>query len=515
MAYRKLRIVPTQSDPLTEAQNLLDFRIPANLKVEADKSYVSVFCKVSTSDVNQAAADGTGTAASQQFSGGKGVYNVGVVVNTGSAGNQNYPAVKSVSLVKNAHLISANKGNVEHLRDVNKLRLALESLENTFQVEDDQAHVQLGRLDDKAWGCISPLIMTGAASYGQFATYVEKEIRIPLKDIFNICSNNNLDTGYLGALDMHLEMDMSRVVFSSLYNTNNNAFVGANGFGVCDDDATAGDKNSLTLTKAYDFMTHTEECPFYLGQKIQITAGTIQIAAAPGGPQDLSNYERIITGISHVNNKVILGLDQTLGTAQAAGILGVRIRPLAPPDTAPNITTLSFNRSELVLRVNDSADNESGYEYTTYTLEKDQGGGATSFSKQYECEPESINLMITTPLHAGGILSNLRQNSQRISINNKETTNRDVHRHTPLYNAMLNRYSLNSNIEVKNLAQTKNKINYASATPASHDNPNTEMAIYEPLPQTPQLKLVNVEMNMDAARTLNEINLFKEVVRTI
>ena len=41
------------------------------------------------------------------------------------------------------------------------------------------------------------------------------------------------------------------------------------------------------------------------------------------------------------------------------------------------------------------------------------------------------------------------------------------------------------------------------------------MWIYEPLPQTPDLKLVNIEMTMDAARPLRDVNIFKEVVRTI
>ena len=505
MAYRKLRIISTQSDPITADQNLLDFRIPSNLKVEADKSYISLFCKMATTDDQPAAADGTGSANSQQYGGGNGVYNLDVACDVGGG---SFVSAPSVSFVKNAHLISSNKGNVEHLRDVNKLRMSLHSLENSYQEDNDTAHIESGRLNDKAWGLVSPFIQTGHPDYGLGASYLEKELRIPLKSIFNICKGS-LDTGYLGACDLHLEMDASRINAIDSFNTEVAVFTGANGYGEVDDNTTLGDVSSITLSKEYARIGRREELPFYIGMKILFTAGNIELA---GGVQSLVNFERIITQISHVNNKVILGLNLTLGTSVGAGLTGVKVRPLDPPAGG---TTLNINRAELILRTNDSLPNENGYEYTTYTLEKDQGGGATSFSKQYECEPESINLLVHTPETAGGLLSNLRQDKQRVSINNKETTNRDVNRHTPLYNSQLNRYALNSGIMVKSLAQTKNKIDYDSATPSLHDNPNSEMWIYEPLPQTPDLKLVNIEMTMDAARPLRDVNIFKEVVRTI
>lgn len=499
MAEKKIRLLPVQAEKLDANSNLLDIDIPAGMVVRNSKSYLSLLVEVSTTDTNT-------TANLPVDSGGVGVYNVEACIQTGnsSTGTDFVKRMTPIALVKNATLISENKGMLENIRDVNKLRLSQQSLNMDFQDNRGENHIGFGE-QVKLWGFISPFIEKGDRDNGiQAQKIAEKEVRIYLKDIFNLFQgNNDVSTNYLGKTRLHLELDINRLVGKSCYNNvaNDEIFSDADGYGEVDDSAVAGDLTVLTLSKVY-LHDNLDEVPFYEGQKISVVSGTLDGA-------NMANRVRTITNIDFNGTKFLLTVDEALGTIAAAGIVDIVIKPLEPATIS-----VSINRSELVIQESQNKGG-AGYNYTTYTTEKDTGGQSVEFNRQYEVEPEAINLLVHTSNTEGGLLSTLRPDKVRVSINNEPTTNRDVGRHTPLYYNRLIRYMLNQGKQIKSLSQDHpERLSGAGETTESE---NAEAWIYEPLPQTGDMKLVELDITARGAgaNSVRDVVLFKEVVRSV
>lgn len=510
MSLRKVRILPVQSDNLTADNNLIDLHIPPGGIYDASQSYISLIGKLAT------------TTAGPQ---GNGVHNLDVFINRGAPGDNDGTAynaptgsrelLPSVALVKNAVMVSQNKGLVENLRDVNKLRIAQKSYQQTQQEKIGNAHTQFGGFQNKPWGYLSGQINYGNVVFGQGAAYIEKEVRIPLKDIFNVCEVNNLDTNYLGDCHIHLEMDMQRLKIHNAYKLDNNCFTagdpaGRIGFGVVDNNATAGVITQVALSRKY-FHQHMSDVPWFAGQVVELlaTKGTVD-GVAPVAGQGKS----IITLITFGNDQVLLtlspGIDAS-ATTNAGGFVGVALIPSQPDTKAYNISKV-----EMVLVENENAPSMSGgLDYTTYTTEKDNGGNVESFNRQYETEAEATNLLVhlATP---SGLFSNARPDEVRVTINNEQTTSRDIIKNHSIAYDRYNKLALNSGQEVKSLAQgVRIKVNAQAEQEVSQFR---EMElILESLPNTGKMNLVELDLVKGAGgpHNIQDITLFKEVNRSV
>jgi len=402
-------------------------------------------------------------------------------------------------------LVSANKGLVENIRDVNKLRCSEESWNTSYSEEQGKSYTQIGRVSKYAWGYISETLDKGNKDYGEKAVQLDKEIRIPFNDIFNICKNGNvpLDTNYLGKTTLHLEIDVDRLLVDDCYGDNAN-FINPNGYGlITDDTTTTGDITGIALSRSFFQQGAEAELPFYLGQKITVDAGTIDGASIIGRSRTI---ERIGLG----GQSFLLTLDQPLGTTTGAGtgMLGVKIIPEVPAGN-PTITILG---AEMVA-CESSMGNQNGYNYTTWTTEKDSGGGSSNFNRQYEIEPEAINMMVHLSNDSNGLLSNTRPEKSRVSINNEPTTNRDVGVHTPLFYNRYDRWALNNGTNAHKLDFGKSLRNLPQPLQNDSNVVDLESWVFEPLPATAQQKLV--ELDLQASRTIKDIVIFKQVVRQI
>lgn len=513
MSLRKVRILPTQAENLTADNNLLDLHIPGGGNYDASQSYISLIGKLSTT-----------TAGGQ----GSGIHNLDTYINRGAPADNDGTALDapvgsrdllpSVALVKNAVMISQNKGLVENLRDVNKLRIAQKSYQETVQEKIGNAPTQFGAVQNKPWGYLSSLINPGVEAFGEKAVYIEKEIRIPLKDIFNVCEVNNLDTNYLGSVHIHLEMDMERLKIHNAYTLDNTPFTNGTpaqrrGFGVLDDDATNGQITAVNCARKY-FHQHIGDCPFYEGQVVELAEGTVGGVAVVAGA---GTGKSVITQISFANDQVILGLNPGINaTAGGGGFTGCKLVP-SPPTTK----AFTISKVEMVMVENENAPSMSdGLEYTTYTTEKDNCGNVETFNRQYETEPEAINLLVhlATP---SGLLSNVRPQAVRVSINNEQTTNRDIVKNSSVALDRYNKLALNSGQEVKSLAQGPRLKVTAGDTDKVSDVNETEL-ILESLPQTGKMNLVELDIVKGGAGTpgvgphnLQDLTLFKEVNRRV
>tara|TARA_R110000803_G_scaffold46302_1_gene97275 strand:+ start:8539 stop:10008 length:1470 start_codon:yes stop_codon:yes gene_type:complete len=489
MSEKKIRILPVQSGNITSSSNLIDINIPANMLVDCNKSYISLSVRINTTDANTVANLPT-------HSGGEGVYNHGCVIGTNEPLDYN---LKSVGLIKNATLVSSNKGMIENIRDVNKLRCSQESWDTSFTEEQGNSFNQIGRVSKYAWGYISETLDKGNKDFGIHASQLDKEIRIPINDIFNICKGNvPLDTNYLGKTSIHLELDAYRLVSDNCYGEDN-VFIDAQGYGLVKTDATAGALTSIVLSKLYLQQNAEAELPFFIGQKIEVDSGTLDGV-------DISGYTRIITAIGLGGNEVLLTLDESLGTVAAAGLVACKITP------AEATSTLTILGAEMVL-CESSSSNQNGYRYTTYTTEKDSGNGSTSFNRQYEIEPEAINMMVHTSNVSNGLLSSTLPEKTRVTINNEQTTNRDVGVHTSLYYNRFDRWALNNGTVAHKLDFGKSQRQLPNPITNDFNSPNLESWIFEPLPSTVSQKLV--ELDISASNGIKDLIIFKEVIRQI
>lgn len=492
--YVRINANQTHSITPTSTQNLLDLDIPAGRNYNLDKSYVALNARISTTDTNPNAGGNN--------SGGAGIYNVGIAINNGIAVGDYYP---NVALVKHAQLVSEKKGQVESLRDVNKLRLSLEDIGVSEREKMGKLHrSMMGCINDRPWGSKGNFVDYGNNLTGEGASYKDHEIKIPLKDIFNVGKMANFDTSYLGQTRVHLELDNTRMTGFELYSTTADDFeANDNGYGqVRDNDSDGVQATNLVLERNY-LNDGIADQPFYKGQKIQVNF-------TMNGNAPVTDAERIITGISKIGNLIQITVDTTLGLINNAqgGLTACTIKPCPANTINPVIKT-----AQLVLYENQNAPPQSDkMVYTTYTQEKDNGNGVNTFSRQYELEPESLNMLIHLPAD-GGLNSSIRPENYRIVINNKETTNRDVFRHTPIYNNRIVRYGLNSNLPIKNLAQGTHFLTFSRHNNGDSMDDNNNSYIYEPLPITDRMKLVQI--SLDSTTGLREVNIFKEVSKML
>ena len=510
MSLRKVRILPVQSDNLTTDNNLIDLHIPPGGIYDASQSYISLIGALKTT-----------TAGGQ----GNGIHNVDVFVNRGAPADNDGTAynaptgsrelLPSVALVKNAVMISQNKGLVENLRDVNKLRIAQKDYQESLEEKIGNSHTQFGAFQNKPWGYLSSGVNPGNESFGEGAAYIEKEIRIPLKDIFNVCEVNNLDTNYLGDVHIHLEMDMQRLKVHNAYKLNLDCFtVGTPaqrvGFGVIDDNATNAVITQVALSRKY-FHQHAGDCPFYANQVVELQAGK---GTVDGVAVAVGQGKSIITALTFGNDQVLLTLNPGIdasATTNAGGFVGVALIPSEPATKAYNISKV-----EMILIENENAPSMSGgLDYTTYTTEKDNGGNVESFNRQYETEPEAVNLLVHLA-SPSSLLSNARPDEVRVSINNEQTTSRDIVKNHSIAYDRYNKLALNSGQPVKSLAQgPRVKVNNSAVQEMSVIR-ETEL-ILESLPNTGKMNLVELDINKGGGgvHNIQDITLFKEVNRSI
>ena len=489
------RINSQQSENITSTQNLLDFHIPSGEVYDLSKSHVAVRVKPTTATT---APDANTTTA---------IFNTDVVFNNAnSAAPDNGSYVSSVAIVKNAHMNSERAGRIEELRDVNKLRLYQKSTEKNEEDEmKDQTFNLMGCRDAEAFGSISPLIQATAEDQtdntGEASKVLEKEVRIPLKDILNVGNAKMFDTNRLGRCHLNLELDIDRLSANNdnfdqdFYTTNNN--------GACDDDADGGEKTSLTLSKVYN-MDYQEHLPFYVGMPVEWKEGTL------GGNPVAANTRREITNIqiNTANGKVTLTFKSSWGAGATANV------KIGPVDSGDLTSSFTMNQAQIVLHAvgrDKLGPMPDKIEFTKYSLEKDNANGRTAFRRNYEVEPDCVNMLVLLPKVSEGKLSDLVFEDFRVSVDNELLTNRNVFKDTQLYYDRLERYMKNQGKPLKNMLgkEYDNKIVNAGNAESSNGQENLIHAISEPMPVTQNMKLVELEIN--AAAGVQDVLLYKEI----
>lgn len=129
--------------------------------------------------------------------------------------------------------------------------------------------------------------------------------------------------------------------------------------------------------------------------------------------------------------------------------------------------------------------------YTTYTLEMVPLGAVQYFNQQYELEPKTINTIMLTPQNGNFTSVQDHLATYRISLDNEDTTNRDVPIHTGLHYAMLEDGLQRSGFKLVN---------------------GGYVAIVQPVKSSMKYTRYQVNLTASQAMTAKTIYLFKEII---
>lgn len=159
-------------------------------------------------------------------------------------------------------------------------------------------------------------------------------------------------------------------------------------------------------------------------------------------------------------------------------------------------------------------------QYATYKNEEDNGNGLTTFSRQYNVEPECFNLYVCLPDSALGDLwstmtGGIQYDSYRIRSDNVDLTDRDIEVYSALYNDRIAMTLLNANLQLKSLNPYIMDVKNAYYNNRIRGTPPT-VFLGNPLPQTPTNKLVQLTINGDSTLGgVNSVQLYKQVFKSI
>ncbi len=513
----------------TPVHKLVDFTIPSGGQYDLSKSYININMEA----VNAAyagTADSDGVVAPTQGATDTAFYNNDIVLETNTANNNNYNASCS-TLVRNADLFSQNKGMVESIRSVNKLRSVLWNFENdgpemhggldkfgTFQGRRGKGNATSSLLQIIG----SNVNVAGTPDTGLKAEARSRDFRIPLSDLFGV-GNAMWNGDYFGDTQIHLELTPQNLRVAVLGGSERTDGMngGAPFFGQCKEYSAAAGSGQLAtgdelgrgafpLVTTLTYNDFALNMPFYVGQAISV-AYTISGVGA------------------RTSHNVIEAIEYNEGTNNAVnpgGSGSVRIYTRTPcftattavDATAININALlstaannqiRINKAELVLNERFDIKGPEGLDYITYSTEETQGRNATNYNKQIIVEPNAHNLIIAHSKE-GQIACDQAWTDYRLAVNNVDVCgNREVAYSKPLHSDRLLRF-------FQNRGQTPHNMSLRLLDGHNQEQGATNQSkfypILETLPITENSKTVSIELN---AADVQDIAFFKEITRSI
>ncbi len=490
------QIVKIQSNQTSFDQsgtkNNVDFDIPPGLgNLNLANSYVSIVLKPEVKVTGGTADD---------------ITNPMVGYNRFDGANPQLVIPDTAALVRNVFMSSQIKGKLEDIRHVDVLKNTLACYNRDVADIDGQVN----KLLDYQRTQLCPVqnvneIQKDAGKVSQGGK--SQEIVIPLKNLMNVCKTEAYDTDRMGNTRLHLEMNFDRLVsdtdailredLGAGVMQNKSGHISADGFGGNLFDVLAGAPGGLvsagagtninTLLSNVVFRSE-EKNPYYIGQPLRVRSsdnaadvGTYvnrdqqlrvinveKVAAAAGSA---SGFRVRLTLSGNVNSAALANTREVRGTGGGAG-------------SAPTITfcdpttlvrqTLQFERIELVAYVNNSGEQApSSLAYSMFLSEEDNFSPSSSFQRVYYIPPAVKNVYVmffgnavadfrgagqgltAAQVAAKSVLRSSQPNltQYRITIDNKEVTDRPVVMDSPIHYDMISKVYLNNAQKLKSILQ--------------------------------------------------------------
>ena len=401
--------------------NLCDFVIPnmAGTLIDMSKSYIA-FDSVITPAEDQAL-----NATWEMQTHGAEIFNV-----------------PTSALVRNAS-ISNDRGQVESIRRCDTLSCALWSLTQTAESQKSDmnsfAVYQDGRGTNNYTSFNLDAVRNNAENNGtvtasgltNVSRNLNRDIKIPLKDIFGVGNTTDYSTQNFGETRLHIETNFKNLKSKVLGGEENTSLMfsqTAHYGGIDPTTQPANTNNLVSLESSGTFEDFDYNYPFFVNQQV--------ICQATGnGAQNITETRTIIALNYQADNtanpptksgKMTITLDSSLydNSANASAVIWSTFLVRAKVD---QVCTNTINKAELVLYTKpDDGNAPESLTFPTYTTEEDNAVGLTSFAKSYICEPQADAVLIACCPN-GSILPVRSIASYRYAVDQVEQTgNRSI-----------------------------------------------------------------------------------------
>ncbi len=488
-AYVKIQSV--QGGEITNTQNLLDFRLPAGDVYDLHDSFLNLNGNIDTVDSSAV--------------GGDAVYCTNLQWVTADAAK---PHFQNVAVIKNANMDCASKGRIENIRRVDVLRQNMATYVDSQKEQLNQSYIDINQLEQ-------PI---GKEVYGQFSSFNKvgavksapqniAPIQIRLSDIMEFCRTREYDTGRAGETRLHFELNRDKL---EAVHTMKNASVGL-GLrifknetvqGYVGNTITLGQNNTTNVNKVSDL----NQMPYYVGQRLLVTA------QGGGGAATVTNSPVVISAITWDRATGAYSLTFSTDWGVALGV-GENYNTIRVTIADPTSVTYRMNSAELVLRRVNNPQGVGQINYNTYSTEQVNGNSQTSYTNLFTVEPECSNVVLMFPDGNDGLISvNNDISSWRLRLNNNDLTDRDVDKDSPLAYDRLALTLDNMGYSLRNLNKNAGKSNAAAWTGTYTDALFNTQLILNPLFQTENVKLLQVNINAGGGG-VKAINLYKQLPR--
>ena len=483
---REIKFNSVQGGPFTISQNRINFNIPSDGVYDMSEAYINL--NVKTEITESSTTEGVGVYVNK--------------IKLGAEVDGQQPNLDNVQLVKNAILRTERQGSIENIRRVDQISNVLSLYNNSV-------------LDVRGKSVLNATQLNTNFGFGQFSLESDinklgvvkskqndiTPIKIMLKDIFDFCHQAvEFDTTKTGAVSLECELNIDKLSVESTNDSTDWAD------GIDDEwaDATVeGDANEI---KTNWIMTNLSQSPYYVGQKLNITA------TGAGGAPNIADVPAVISSIEWVDSgadkgKLIIQFENKWGDIGA----GQSYTAISVATVAPSAVSIEANFGELVLlKLNKMSSEFDEIEYSTFSTEQDNGNNLKSFQKQYQIEGDADCVVVAFPSADNELLSiNQHIIDYRLRLNNDDLTDRDIELESPLHYDRINMSMTQMNLKLKNLSENRGTVKDMDLFTNLQDSEVQQQSIMSPLVQTPNEKLLQVNINTDPANGVNKITLFK------
>jgi hypothetical protein len=480
-----IKLVANQGGPFTASQNLVDYNIPSDGVYNLRDSYITLNVKVDVTETETAT--------------GQGVYITNLEWATSGT---DHPKFQNVSLVKNCSLSCARKGQIENLRRVDILRQNMATLTKNQRTRFDESYLAANQLIDPING--------GQFGIGQDITKEGSQksrnleivpVQIALHDLFDFCHTTEFDTMKAGATRIHLELNVDKI--SAVQSNLRSSWANAD-FKLMNDVTATADGEEVTSLVVTQKVPSLNVSPFYVGQKLEVSGDNNGVAITP--------QNAVIKSISRTSAGVMtLTFENSIVTLATTGHV---FNNIEVDVVAFASATVEFSFAEIALKRVMNPMGMDEIDYSTFSTDESNGNSLTSYQRQFQVEPEAVNVLVMFPSADDDLLSvNNDVNSFRFRINNHDATDRDVSKDSPLYYDRLGMTLGNMGERLRGLAQNAGCPSETSDWASVYEKTGLKITVLaNPLPQTMNEK--NLQVNISAGGGgVKKLALFKELPR--
>lgn len=431
------------------------------------------------------------------------------------------PELENVCLVRNAMLSSSTKGRLEDIRRVDVLRQNLTPYLKSTSELMSSSNKKLSCVADRYEIRRNPFVKLNRVG-STASSYERVPVLIPMKEVFELGSTQWSEG--MGDCDIRLELNLKNIGVN-LVNPQFPLDI-ENAVKAIDEKSDAnstpvGDYTTLTLTNPMRPELE-EQLPYYVGQALLIER-TITGGASPGTDTE----PRIIQSIDYdaTTYKVTLTFNAVVGTF-ASG----ETHSFVIAKTQPESPTFEVEYAEVVLfQSNVPYPMPANAMFRTWTTEEFTGSAVRTLQRQYEVEPNAVNLLAMN-LKGDLIATNNSLDKFRLRVNGEDVNDRDTelgnyaltialvdnHFKNPsgLYYNNISETLMNMGKPLKNMNELVRSVDTLRPDEFQVKSTGKTTLIATPLHMTQNMKLV--QLNLESkADDISHVVLFKNVVRAL